>query len=289
MEFETVPQGKNHNENFKKACEIIEERNEQIAKLFGVEKKEPTVYFCESTGYISKMISSLEKEFKGYVDCTDSLYLVHPDEGSGFFSELWPEMKALSDFVLVKYYLCKKYYPNPEDFKLYYKYVSEQLAQIASGKYQESVAKFEFKFYTKGKKLKKEPALGLLLYIMRENSGIEFIFKHLDKIMEDKDIEKTVQEIYKKSIDEMILPEKQKVLDEEKKKQELEKQKRQAAFNAEQKNYSTNNAQRPNSNNNKKFVTRDKFKAKNNDNKKSNYNTNKDSKPNFNKKPQNNK
>lgn len=291
MEFDTVPENKDHNENFKKACAIAEDRNQVIAKLFGVEPREPKALLFHSAGALAGKIHSQEREFKGYADGSEELLLVHPDAVDGLFTDLWKEMSVITDFVLVKYYLCKIYYPNREDFKMYYRYISDQLAAVVSGKFQETIAKFEYKFYVRGKKLKKETAVGLLLFYMREHSGTEFIFKNLDKIMEDKDIEKSVSEIYNKSIDELLLPEKEKTIQEERKKQELEKEKRRAAFNANQKNYSTNNAQRPHNTQQRKFVTRDKFKSKNSQQNKdttNNNNKNKPSQKEFSKKPNRN-
>ena len=252
MEFETVPEGKDHNDAFKKACAIVEDRNKAIAKLFGVEPMEPKALFYHSTGELTKKVHGEEKEFKGYMDGSNEILLVHPDAVDGLFSDLWKEMSVITDYVLVKYYLCQIYFPNKEDFKLYYKYISDMLASVVSGKFQESVAKFEFKFYNRGKKLKKETAVGLLLYIMREQSGLDFIFENLDKIMEEQDIEKSVSEIYNKSIDELVLPFKEKTIQEERQKRELEKARKQQEFNEKQ-NKGTQEYR-------KKQVTRDKYK-----------------------------
>jgi hypothetical protein len=266
IEIQEVPENKGTQENFEKIAKIANEKNEKIAKLFGMEpSKDVKAIFYHSSGALSGKIFSQEREFKGYLDGTNEVNIIHPEAVDGLFTDLWPEMEIITEYVFVKYYLCKKYYPNKEDFKLYYKYVSDALADIVSGKFQDKVAKFEYKMYFPGKKLKKDIEVALLLYFMKEHSGIEYIFKYLDKIMEDCDIQKTIKDIYNKSLDELLLPLKEKTIQEERKLQELEKEKRRAAYNANQKNFNTRNAQRNNTNEyTKKFVTRDRYKANNN-------------------------
>ncbi len=284
VNIKLVPSGKGENENLNKAVLIAEDRNKEIAKILKVPVNENLTFaYYQSAGFISGKIGSPERVFMGYVDHSDEVLLIHPDGGDGLFTDLWDEMKLITDYVLIKYYLCQKYYKNPEDFKLYYKYLSDSLASIISGKYQDSVAKFEFKMYTPGKKLKKDTEIGLILYIMKTFSGVDFIVDNLDKIFEDRKISQTINSIYNKSLDELILPLKEKVIEEERVQRELEKQKRQQQFNQ------TQNAQRP-GNSQGKFVTRDKFKSKENnkDNTSSENRSNDSRRNNFNNKDRNN-
>ena len=262
MEYKEVPENKGNPEYTQKAFEIAKERNLEIAKMFGMEPKNPTVVYYHSSGSISSKLQSMEKEFKGYIDHTEELMLVHPDAVDGLFTDLWDEMKLITDYVLIKYYLCQKYYPEPKDFKMYYKYLSDSLAAVISDKYQDSVARFELKNYVKGKKIKKDILIGLVLNFMKQYSGKEFIFKNLDTIMEDKDIEKSLEKIYNKTPDDIFMPEKERIVEEDRKKLELEKEKRRAQIREKQQQSQQNSSTINNFNPNKKLVTRDKYKPK---------------------------
>lgn len=87
---------------------------------------------------------------------------------------------------------------------MYYKPVAQVLSEICSGVFKPDITKFDIKIFLEEKRFTKEQELGMVLYIMSEKSGIDFIFEHLDTIMEDKDIKKTVFKIYKKSFNELV-------------------------------------------------------------------------------------
>ena len=110
------------------------------------------------------------------------------------------------DYTLTKYYMNKKYFPTKEKFKYYYKYLAEELAKITSGIFQESILDFEIKNFSKEKRYSKEKELSLVFYIMLKTSGIDFIFSHLDEIVKDAEIKKTVFTIYRKTISELVVP-----------------------------------------------------------------------------------
>ena len=262
--YKTVPENKGKQDYFEKAVEIAKKSNEKIAKLFGEKPHEDITFaYYHSAGTISGKIHSEEREFKGYVDGSKELMIIHPEGGDGLFTDLWKEMGVLTDFVLVKYYLCQKYFPKREDFKMYYKYVSDMFAQVISGKYPQNIANFEYKMYVPKKKLKKDVELGLLLNFMNQTSGPEFLFSHLDKIMEDCDIRKTVSTIYNKTVDEIMLPLKEKAIEQARLEAEMLKEKRMKQIEENRKNPNNNFNNRP-GNRQGRFVTRDKFKTQNN-------------------------
>ena len=220
IEIITVPENKEKKEISDKVYEIVRARNEIIAKDFKVEPRDITVKLIESTGAISAKLGPNGDKmgvFAGYVDGTDEILLINPQAVDGLFTKLWPEMGVITDFTLVKLYLCKKYYPEDKDFKMYHKYISQVLAEIVSGKYKDATARFDFKMHTSGKIYKKDKELGLILYLMKKHSGTSFIFEHLDTIMNDLDIKKSIRTIYKKNLDELIKPEQDTIIEEDKK------------------------------------------------------------------------
>ncbi|MEC8220917.1 MAG: hypothetical protein VX028_02495 [Nanoarchaeota archaeon] len=256
MQIRTIPADKGHNDNLKKATEIVERKNKEVAKLFGVEPDQNLVAsFCDSTGYISSKIGSQERSFVGYVDYSDEVLIIHPDAVDGLFTDLWKEMEAITVYSLTKHYVCKNYFPEEDEFRLVHKYISDYVAELVSNKYKESIAKFEFRMYTPGKKLKKDVEVGVVLYMIDSLSGREFLIKNLQSIIDDANMKKTLKTLYNKTLDEMMMPLKEKTIEEDRKIAELEKAKRQQQFN------DTSNARRP-GNNQGQFVRRDKFKSK---------------------------
>ena len=76
------------------------------------------------------------------------------------------------------------------------------------------------KTFVEGKRYTKDKELLMVLYIMLEKSGIDFIFDHLDKMVKDCDIKKTVFSIYKKSIWDLVNPYQKELKEEERKLQQ---------------------------------------------------------------------
>ena len=228
----TIPQSRENKDISYKYKKVVEDRNEVIAKRFNMKPQDITLKFYYSKGEI---VSSLGPNYDGmgvyagYVDGTDEIMVLHPDAAEGLLSDISREILILIDYTLVKLYLCKKYYPNDEDFKLYYKYISESLATISAGNYRENSIKFDIKMHFDGKKYRKDQELNMVLYIMLKNSGLSFIYENLDTIISDIDIKKSVFNIYKKSINDLVKPEKEKVIEEQKVKAELDRAKRAAA------------------------------------------------------------
>ena len=228
----TIPQSRENKEISYKYKKVVEDRNEAIAKRFDLESKDVTLKFYYSKGQIVSALGPNQEGmgvYAGHVDGTNEIMVLHPDAAQGLLDDISKEILVLIDYALVKMYLCKKYYPNREDFKLYHKYVSESLATFSAGNYRENSIKFDIKMHFDGKKYKKDQELNMVFYIMLKNSGLEFIYENLDRIMSDLDIKKSVFGIYKKSINDLVKPEKEKVIEEQKVKMELERAKRSAA------------------------------------------------------------
>lgn len=291
LNYELLPNREEDKEFISKLQAIVEDRNVAIAKTLGVDVLDDfTIKIFGSASALTGSLFEQEKTFSGYKDGADWIALINPAAANGLFTDLWKECSIITDYALIKYYLCKTFYPKKEDFHLYYKYLSEQLALVLSGKYQEKIANFHLKVHVPGKRYKKEDQIGLILYLIRQQAGVDFIVSHLKIIMDDKDIEKSLNTIYKKSFEEFIKPEILRVREEAKKMEEQFRQNRKK-FNLKQMNSQENsrpqgskygyskgpNSSSSNSSNteNKKFVSRAKFNPnKKNDqheNKKSNH------------------
>ncbi len=231
LEVITVPESKDEKDVTYKYQKVLEDRSSSIAKLFKMEVLDVTLKLHFSRGAIVAAMGPNGDSmgvFASYGDCDDFINVIHPAAAQGLFSDLDKQMLILIDYCLVKFYLCKKYFPQSTDFKMYYKYLSDVLAGIVSGDFREESIKFDIRMYEDGKKLKKDQELAMIFYIMMKNSGVDFIFEHLDKIMQDCDIVKTVFTIYKKSFSELVKVIKKDVLDEKRKLEELERNKRAA-------------------------------------------------------------
>lgn len=221
VEVTTVPPRDGDEKVCEKIQKVVEDRNAVIAKRFDVESKDIGVELYHSTGVLRKKINpndDLMGVFGGYIDGSDKILIAHPDAVSTIFgANLDKEIGILIDYSLTKFYMCNKYYPEIRDFKLYYKYISEALASITAGNFKEDIIKFDIKTYFEGKRYKKDKEIMMILYIMLNNSGTDFIYSHLDEIVEERDIKKTVFKIYRKSFSELIGTLQREILEEEKK------------------------------------------------------------------------
>lgn len=228
----TIPESKDDKDVSFKYGKVLEDRNKAFAKMFRIDPLDVTLKLHMSRGVL---VSSLGPNgdpmgiFAGYKDGDDCINVVHPAGVEGLFPNIDKQMLILIDYCLVKFYLCKKYFPNEHDFKMYYKYVSDVLAGIVSGDYREESVKFDLRMYDDEKRFKKDQELGMIFYLMMQNSGVDFIFEHLDKIMADCDIRKTIFTIYKKTFSELVKVGQKEALDEKRKIEELEKAKRAAS------------------------------------------------------------
>lgn len=139
---------------------------------------------------------------------------IHPKMTGQLFQEPEKEYNVLLDYALLKIYLFEKYGKNANPMAGYFnKYALEMAAQILSDKFLDKIAQFEMKIYTPGKKFsKKELEVGILLYLMREQSGKDFVYDNLDKVFEHCNPNKTLNEVYKKNFDDLILPIKEELI-----------------------------------------------------------------------------
>jgi hypothetical protein len=225
--IETVPSKNISEEVNEKIKAIAEDRNPIIAKRFSMNPLDLKVILYRSKSDLAFRVdpNGEHSVFTGYVDGSDEILLVHPENVLPVFGDnLYKEMGVLIDFSLTKMYLCKKYYPRREDFKLFYKYFSIILAKISSGSYSYEIPKFDIKTYSEDKRYRKDQEIGIVLYIMLENSGLDFIFENLDVFMEDMDVKKTVFKLYKKSFSQFVEQIQRKLIEEDKQMQKIFKQ-----------------------------------------------------------------
>ncbi len=207
IKIETIPNKGENIEINQKIEAIVRDRNPIIAKRFNIEELDLTVkLYCSKGELAFKLDPNGEHSvFSGYVDGSEEILLFHPANAGPIFGEnIYREMGILIDYSLTKMYLCKKYFPNRSDFKMYHKYISDTLAKISSGSFSAPIAKFDIKSYSEDKRFKKDQEIIMVFYIMLEKSGLDFIYEHLDEIMKDLDIKKTVFTIYKKSFSDLI-------------------------------------------------------------------------------------
>ena len=220
IKVNTIPQSSDVPEVTLRIQKSIEDRNRVIAKRFGMKEEDVIVNLYRSKGPLAARIDPNGESlgvFAGYVDGSNEVLMMHPENVAPIFGDnLDKEMVVLGDYALTKLYMCKKYFPNRIDYKLYYKYLSEVLAQISAGNFKKNIVKFDIKTYFEGKKYRKEQEVGIVFHIMIENSGLDFIYEHLDKFVEDKDVKKTVFAIYKKSFSEFVTQIQRDILAEEK-------------------------------------------------------------------------
>ncbi len=182
-----------------KISKIVEDRNSSIAKRFNCDEKNVSVIVYNSTGTLRVKLNPNDDQmgvYGGYIDGSDEILLAHP-------SAMQPVYKDNLDKELI--------------ILIYYKYISETLAQVTSGNFRDTIVKFEIKNYNEEKKCKKDKELIMIFYIMLQKSGIDFIYSHLDEIIKDEDITKTIFKIYKKTFSELIIQYQKELLEQDKK------------------------------------------------------------------------
>lgn len=221
IKITNMPEKKAQPEVNTKIKGIVEDRNKAIAKRFGVEPFNVEVVLYFSKGALCTAINPNGEHmgiFAGYIKGQDKIHLAHPEIMAPIFRDnLNKQILILVDYALIKMYLNKIYYPNPQDFKTYYRSIAESLADITSGKFQEEIIKYTIKTFSSEKRYKKDQELSMVFYIMLKKSGLDYIYEHLKKIIEDCDIRKTIFHIYKKSFNDLIEQYQKEILEQEKK------------------------------------------------------------------------
>jgi len=221
IEIINNPENKADKTQDEKIRAIVEDRNKVIAKRFNLPEKDLKIELHFSK---QKLLSEIRNTgdslgvYCGYLDWTDKIHLIHPSTVTTIFKDnLNKEISIMIDYCLIKFYMCKKYWPEQKGFKLYYKHVSEQLAKISSGNYRENIIKFDMKIFVERKRYTPDKEIAIIFYIMLQKSGLDYIYEHLDKIIEDCDIKKTTFNIYKKSLWDLIAPYQKEIKEEERK------------------------------------------------------------------------
>lgn len=208
VKITTLPSQKEDLDVNKRIEAVVLDRNKAIAKRFGVEVKDVDVELYYSTTQLVSKVGSHDQRlgvFSGYVDYQDNICLAHPTAiGPIFSGNIDKQMNLMVDYCLIKFYLCKVYYPNPVDYKLFYKYFSIGLSKITSGNFQKDGINFMIKHFSDLKKYKKDEEILLALYVMLEKSGSDFIYDNLKVFMDDGDVKKSIMTIYKKEFKELI-------------------------------------------------------------------------------------
>jgi len=100
--------------------------------------------------------------------------------------------------------MCKVFYPTADKFKRYHMFLSEGLAKITSGNFQQKSIEFLIKQFSDFKKFKKDEEVLMTFYVMMQKSGTDFIYSHLSTFEKEKDIKKSLMTIYKKEFKELI-------------------------------------------------------------------------------------
>lgn len=203
----TMPPNREDAEISEKYKAILEDRNKAVAKQFKMEPLDVKLKFYLSAGALRSIINSNGDHmgvFAGYVEGQDAIMLTHPASVVGLFTDLEKQMLILVDYCLIKFYLCKKYFPERKDFVMYHKHVSDVFADIMSGKFTAEIVQFDIKMFSEGRRFSKEQELRMALYIMLKKSGADFVYENLDQIMKDLDIKKSIFPIYKKSYEDLV-------------------------------------------------------------------------------------
>ncbi len=205
----TLPEKKEDLEVSEKVKKIVEDRNLVISKRFKTEPKDVTVNLNFSVdGLRSKVNATGDNRlgiFSGYVDYTDEIEIAHPIGIEPIFGEnLYKQISIMVDYTLTKMYLCKIYYPNPDNFMRYYMYFSDAFARITSGNFQKDSIDFLIRQYSDFKKYTKDEEIKMVLLVMLEKSGIDFIYDNLNVMFEDCNIKKSLMKIYKKDFKELV-------------------------------------------------------------------------------------
>ncbi|MFT4244362.1 MAG: hypothetical protein ACMXYB_02805 [Candidatus Woesearchaeota archaeon] len=210
---------------------IIEEKNNIITSKMNIkEVDEIELILVNSKSKISTFLITQETQFPiAYKEGTNQIMTLHPKMTGQLFQNHEEEYSKLLEYALLKMYIHNTYSTkSTNQMGFFYKYCSETAAQILSGKYLDKISEFEIKMYSPGKKItKKDVEIGLFFYLLKELSGIDFIYQHLDTIFKEQNVKTSLHTIYKKNFDDLILPLKEKLLEEQRKTLELQKRARQ--------------------------------------------------------------
>ncbi len=216
-----MPENRAVKEVDEKFLALVKDRNEVIAKRFKESTRDVEINFYFSKHALHSAIRLSGETmgiYCGFLPGTNKINLIHPKSVSTIFGDnLDKEFIIMVDYCLTKFYMNIKYYPEKEQFRLYHKYITEEIAKVSSGNFRKSIVEFDMKSFVEGKRYTKDKELSMILYIMLESSGLDYIYEHLDMIVSDMDIKKTAFTIYKKSLWDLVAPYQKDLKEEEKK------------------------------------------------------------------------
>jgi len=225
IEVVFIPEKKREDNVALKVEKLVEDRNRIISKRFNMKEEDLKVNLHSSNTSIKLKLDPNGDAlglFAGYVEGKHEIEIINPaGMGPVFGENLDREISKLVDFGLTKFYLCLKYYFEPQQFRTYYKYLSEAIAQVSSDTFKLDSAKFDIKTFSSEKRYSKEKEVNMVFYIMYTKSGLDFIYENIETMMKDCDIKKSIFTIYQKSFNDFVEQVQREVIEEAKKLQKV--------------------------------------------------------------------
>ncbi len=208
IQIKTIPQKKENLEISNRIKAICIDRNENITKRLKIASIDFTVnIFDDATRLISGLGIQGEKLgiFSGYVDYSNEINIVSPENLEPIFSDnLNKQLIIMIDDCLYKMYLCKNFFKETKDYKLYYKYLTNSISSAISGNYNQDTIAFELKNYNPEKKYKKDTEILMILYVLIDQGASEMILDNLSLFYQDCDVKTTIFKLFKKEYKEII-------------------------------------------------------------------------------------
>ena len=208
--IKTIPEIKKDEMFSNKIEKIVKDRNKIISKRFNMDEQNIDILLFHNASNLRTHVFYTGEPlgvYSGYLNYSNEISIINPPAVKTIFSEnLDKQIIIWVDYTLTKLYTCKKYFPTKEQFNIFHKHLSESLSRISSGNYNETSIKFDIRLFNENKKSRTDQELMIVFSIMLENSGLDYIYEHLDNIEKDKDIRKTIFTIYKKSINDLVIP-----------------------------------------------------------------------------------
>ena len=205
----TIPEKKENLEINKKLQEMIEDRSRVIASKLKVDVMDINVNLYGDGSKVASIVGRTSDDklgiFSGYVDYEDKFHMAHPKGIEPIFGEnLWKQISIMVDYCLYKFYLCKTFFPKEDDYKLYYKYLTDSVAKLLSGNYNRESVLYEVRHYSNLKKYKKDTELKMVFFVILEKSETSMIIDNLKQFYDDCNIQKSLMKIYKKEFKELV-------------------------------------------------------------------------------------
>jgi hypothetical protein len=197
---------------------LFEKQEEKFSKIFKISINDDCkIKLYTSSRTLRDKVASNSNEFA--IFCANNLgekeiHLIHPNNANIMFKNdnLEKRFETFADFALFKIFLYEKYFKEKKEFSQYEKLFSENLSKLLSGYFQKEIIEFDIKNYTRDKYVNQTKLINMVFYIMFKESGFDFIISNLDKITKEENLQKLIDEIYKKDLFEFINPFKEKLL-----------------------------------------------------------------------------